>query len=79
MQTVSIFMPMMVLVAWTFIIMMYMAYKRWSAGFAGRLKRGEYKAGESADVPVDVRFPGETSPTCSKFRCCSMCYVLLPS
>ena len=53
-----IFEPMLVLVFWTFIIMLYMAYKRWSAGFAGRLKRGEFKVGESADVPVDVRLAG---------------------
>ena len=58
MQTESIFMPMVALVTWTFIIMLYMAYKRWSAGFAGRLKRGEFKVGESTDVPVDVRLAG---------------------
>lgn len=54
----TIFGPMLGLVLWTFIIMLYMAYKRWSAGFAGRLKRGEFKVGESADVPVDVRLAG---------------------
>ncbi|MDE2090809.1 MAG: MAPEG family protein [Gammaproteobacteria bacterium] len=58
MRTESIFMPMVALVTWTFIIMLYMAYKRWSAGFAGRLKRGEFKVGESTDVPVDVRLAG---------------------
>ncbi|MGA9854091.1 MAG: MAPEG family protein [Gammaproteobacteria bacterium] len=58
MRSESIFIPMMALVAWTFIIMLYMAYKRWSAGFAGRLKRGEFKVGESTDVPVDVRLAG---------------------
>ncbi len=54
----TIFEPMMALVAWTFIIMLYMAYKRWGAGFAGRLKPGEFKVGESADVPFDVRLAG---------------------
>ncbi|MDE2233919.1 MAG: MAPEG family protein [Gammaproteobacteria bacterium] len=54
----TIFAPMLALVAWTFIIMLYMAYKRWSAGFAGRLKPGEFKLGESADVPHDVRLAG---------------------
>ena len=58
MRPESIFSPMLALVAWTFVIMLYMAYKRWSAGFAGRLKRGEYKLGESAEVPADVRLPG---------------------
>ena len=54
----TIFTPMLALVAWTFAMMLYMAYKRWSAGFAGRLKPGEYKLGESADVPRDVRLAG---------------------
>lgn len=58
MKPEAIFSPMMGLVAWTFVIMLLMAYKRWSAGFAGRLKRGEYKVGESPDVPSDVRLPG---------------------
>jgi hypothetical protein len=57
MRSESIFLPILALVAWTFLIMLFMAYKRWSAGFAGRLKRGEFKAGESADVPVDVKLP----------------------
>jgi hypothetical protein len=58
MKPEAIFLPMMALVAWTFIIMLYLAYKRWGAGFAGRLKRGEYKVGESVDAPVDVRLAG---------------------
>lgn len=58
MKPESIFSPMMALAAWTFVIMLYMAYKRWSAGFAGRLKPGEYKLGESVDVPRDVRLAG---------------------
>ncbi len=58
MKPVLIFAPLMALVAWSFAIMLFMAYKRWSAGFAGRLKRGEYKVGESAEVPADVRLPG---------------------
>ncbi len=53
-----IFVPLMVLVALTFIMMLFMAYKRFSAGFAGRLARGAYKVGESPDVPSDVRLPG---------------------
>jgi hypothetical protein len=58
MKPEAIFLPMMTLVALTFAIMLLMAYKRWTAGFAGRLKRGEFKVGESVDVPVDVRLPG---------------------
>ncbi len=58
MKSEWIFVPMMALVAWTFLIMLLMAYKRWTAGFAGRIKRGEYKVGESTEVPTDVRLPG---------------------
>ncbi|MGH8401925.1 MAG: MAPEG family protein [Gammaproteobacteria bacterium] len=58
MKSEWIFVPMMALVAWTFIIMLLMAYKRWTAGFAGRIKRGEYKVGESTEAPTDVRLPG---------------------
>lgn len=54
----AIFEPMMAMVAWTFIIMLYMAYKRWGAGFAGRLKLNDFKMGESTDVPFDVRLAG---------------------
>lgn len=55
MQTDSIFWPMLALVAWTFIIMLYLAYKRFSAASAGRMKPGYLKVGESDKVPEDVR------------------------
>ncbi len=55
MNSKLIFVPMMALVFWTFIIMLFMAYKRFSAGFAGRLKPGAFKVGESLEVPRDVR------------------------
>ena len=55
MNSESIFVPMMTLVAWTFAIMSFMAYKRFSAVFAGRVKPGQFKLGESPDVPADVR------------------------
>lgn len=55
MNSKLIFVPMMALVFWTFIIMLFMAYKRFSAGFAGRLKPGAFKVGESPEVPRDVR------------------------
>lgn len=52
------FSPMLALVAWTFIIMLFMAYKRLSAGFAGRVKFGYFTVGESDKVPDDVRLAG---------------------
>lgn len=46
---------MLALVFWTFVIMLFMAYKRISSGFTGRLKPGAFKVGESPEVPMDVR------------------------
>lgn len=53
-----IFTPMLVLVFWTFVIVTWLAYKRFSAGFAGRVKAGYFKVGESEKVPDDVRVVG---------------------
>jgi hypothetical protein len=55
MRAESIFTPMLVLVFWTFVIMLLLGYKRWSAGFAGRVKAGYFKVGESEKVPDDVK------------------------
>jgi len=43
-----------VLVLLTFAVMTYMAYKRFSAGFAGRVKGSDFRYGETANVPPDV-------------------------
>ncbi|HET7922675.1 MAG TPA: MAPEG family protein [Gammaproteobacteria bacterium] len=53
-----IFVPMLVLVFWTFVIVSWLAYKRFSAAFAGRVKAGWFKVGESEKVPDDVRVVG---------------------
>lgn len=50
-----IFAPLMALVALTFCVMFFVAYKRFSAGFAGRVRPRAFRAGESPDVPEDVR------------------------
>jgi len=54
MQAESIFAPVIALVLLTFAVMAYMAYKRFSAGFAGRVKAGDFRYGETANVPPDV-------------------------
>lgn len=54
MRAESIFAPMLALVLLTFVVMVYMAYKRFSAGFAGRVKAGDFRYGETANVPPDV-------------------------
>ena len=55
MRAESIFTPMLALVLLTFAVMLFMAYKRFSAGFAGRVKAGDFRYGESENVPPDVR------------------------
>lgn len=55
MHNQDIFWPMLVLVFWTFLIMLFLGYKRFSAAAAGRLKFGHLKVGESEKVPDDVR------------------------
>ena len=54
MQQTAIFGPMIALALWTFAVMVFMAYKRFSAGFAGRVKAGDFRYGETANVPPDV-------------------------
>lgn len=54
MRAESVFAPMLALVLWTFAVMVFMAYKRFSAGFAGRVKAGDFRYGETANVPPDV-------------------------
>ena len=54
MQPESIFGPVIALVLLTFAVMGFMAYKRFSAGFAGRVKAGDFRYGETANVPPDV-------------------------
>ncbi|HEX5340263.1 MAG TPA: MAPEG family protein [Gammaproteobacteria bacterium] len=55
MRTESIFIPMLVLVFWTFVIMLFLGYKRFSAVAAKRMKFGYLKVGESEKVPDDVQ------------------------
>ncbi|HET7650647.1 MAG TPA: MAPEG family protein [Gammaproteobacteria bacterium] len=58
MQADAIFTPMLLLVFWTFAIMLLMGYKRFSATLTGRTKAGYFKLGESDKVPYDVRVVG---------------------
>jgi len=45
---------MVVLALLTFSVLIYTGYKRFSAGFAGRVKAHDFRYGESANVPPDV-------------------------
>lgn len=50
----SLFAPVIVLVLLTLSVLGYTGYKRFSAGFAGRVKAGDFRYGETANVPPDV-------------------------
>ena len=54
MQAEAIFAPMLVLMLHTFAVLGYTGYKRFSAGFAGRVKAHDFRYGETANVPPDV-------------------------
>ncbi len=54
MQPEAIFEPVVALVLLTFAVLVYTGYKRFSAGFAGRVKAHDFRYGENANVPPDV-------------------------
>ena len=54
MPQTAIFEPVIALVLLTFGVLVYTGYKRFSAGFAGRVKAGDFRYGETANVPPDV-------------------------
>lgn len=53
----AIFYPMVALAALTFAVLLVIPYARFKAAFAGRVKARDFRYGESANVPGDVRFP----------------------
>ena len=54
MAQTSIFGPVIALVILTLAILGYTGFKRFHAGFAGRVKAGDFRYGETANVPPDV-------------------------
>ena len=54
MQPEAIFGPVIVLVLLTLLVLGYTGYKRFTAGFAGRVKAHDFRYGETANVPPDV-------------------------
>lgn len=54
MRPEAIFAPVIVLVLLTMGVLGYTGYKRFSAGFAGRVRAGDFRYGETANVPSDV-------------------------
>lgn len=54
MRPEAIFAPVVVLVLLTLGVLGYTGYKRFSAGFAGHVRAGDFRYGETANVPPDV-------------------------
>lgn len=57
MDQASIFQPMGALAALTFIVLTFVPLRRFRAAFAGKVKRDDFKFGESANVPGEVSIP----------------------
>jgi hypothetical protein len=57
MTQASIFYPLLALVALTFGVLLIIPYKRFQAGFAGKVTAEDFKLGESSRVPPDVSIP----------------------
>jgi hypothetical protein len=57
MDQTAIFAPMGALVALTFAVLLLIPFRRFQAGFAGRIVRDDFKFGESPNVPGDVAIP----------------------
>ena len=57
MNQIAILYPMFALVALTFVVLLFLPYKRIGAALKGRVKSRDFKYGESANVPGDVSIP----------------------
>jgi hypothetical protein len=53
----SIFVPVIALVALTFVILLLVPFQRFKAGREGRVSVNDFKYGESANVPPHVAIP----------------------
>jgi len=59
MKTTSIFLPALVLMLWTLLVLVQIPIRRFYAYFAKRVVAGDFKHGESSNVPVDVALPNK--------------------
>ena len=58
MKATSIFAPTLVLMLWTFLVLVQVPIRRFSAYFFGkRVVADDFKYGESSNVPADVALP----------------------
>lgn len=54
MQQTAILFPVIVLAAWTFIILLLLAFRRCKALFKHQVTTADFRVGESANVPVEL-------------------------
>jgi hypothetical protein len=57
MDQASIFQPMGALAALTFLVLGFVPLRRFRAAFSGKVKRDDFKFGESPNVPGEVAIP----------------------
>jgi hypothetical protein len=57
MKATSIFVPALVLMLWTLLVLVQVPIRRFLAYFAKRVGASDFKYGESSNVPVDVALP----------------------
>ncbi len=57
MDQTLIFQPMGALVALTFLVLGFVPFRRFQAAFSGKVKRDDFKYGESPNVPGAVSIP----------------------
>ncbi len=57
MSQTAIFAPMGALAFWTFAVLLLIPFRRFRAGFAGKITPDDFKYGESTKVPGDVTIP----------------------
>lgn len=57
MTQTSILWPMCALAGLTLFVLLCIPYRRFRAAFAGRVKRDDFKFGESSNVPPEVTIP----------------------
>ncbi len=57
MDQTLIFQPMGALVALTFLVLGFVPFRRFQAAFSGKVKRDDFKYGESPNVPGHVSIP----------------------
>lgn len=57
MNQTSIFLPVMALIGWTLVVLLFIPYQRFKAAFAGTVSASDFRYGESGDVPAAVSVP----------------------